>query len=411
MSSLLLKDPPPLTKPANGALPFNKMFIMIPVMLAARNLKNDDLNTVYMIRIAYVVVQSICLLLAIYTYVLVSSIQVGTTTSSINRIIYVPAPPQVSCCIERGTTPKISCFPLLLFLTFIYFYFSMDCLASQQPFADPNTTKKKYTEVKLASHLLSQARSLLGSTLFGIAMTCALHYYKGMVMGLAIQAVMGPFNLWENVLVRTVLLRGTKVFSDPKLQQELRIFDEKLSIQELDASTDEAVDEQGNPIVIRNSTTNAIGNGTANTAATTSTIKTLEEVMLDTWDQGANASLVELLSMLNTTNINTSTKEDGWTSLMIVSGLKCENDVAAIRTMIQEQKADIMMTDNDGWTCLHWAAFHNSLSAATELYHHTALLTVTDNEGKTPLEVALAENNTGIIDLLQTVMNDTKKDK
>ena len=58
-------------------------------------------------------------------------------------------------------------------------------------------------------------------------------------MGLAIQAVMGPFNIWENVLVRTVLLRGTKVFSDPKLQQELRIFDEKLSLQELDSSTDE----------------------------------------------------------------------------------------------------------------------------------------------------------------------------
>jgi hypothetical protein len=244
-------------------------------------------------------------------------------------------------------------------------------------------------------------------------MTCALHYYKGMIMGLAIQAVMGPFNIWENVLVRTVLLRGTKVFSDPKLQQELRIFDEKLSLQELDASTDEAVDEQGNPIVIRNTgSTNAIGNGTStNTAAPTTTKKSLEEVMLDTWDQGANASLVELLSMLNTTNINTTTKEDGWTSLMIVSGLKCDNDVAAIRTMIQEYKADIMMTDHDGWTCLHWAAFHNSLSAATELYHHTALLTVTDNEEKIPLDVAIAENNTGVIDLLQTVMNDTKKDK
>ena len=277
-----------------------------------------------------------------------------------------------------------------------------------QPFADPNTTKKKYTEIKLSSHLLSQARSLLGSTVFGIAMTCGLHYYKGMIMGLAIQAVMGPFNIWENVLVRTLLLRGTKVFSDPTLQQELRIFDEKLSIQELDPSTDEAVDEQGNPIVIRNNK-NAINNGTSTT--TTTATKSLEDVMLDTWDQGANASLAELLSMLNSKNINTSTKEDGWTSLMIVSGLKCENDVPAIRTMIQEYKADIMMTDHDGWTCLHWAAFHNSLSAATELYHQTALLTIADNEGKTPLDIAIAENNTGIADLLQTVVNDTKKDK
>jgi phosphotransferase system glucose/maltose/N-acetylglucosamine-specific IIC component len=95
----LLSDPPPLTKPTeqkNGALPFNKMFIMIPVMLAARNLKNDDLNTVFMIRVAYAVVQSTCLLLAIYTYITVSSIQGNSTNTSINRVIYVPAPPQVS---------------------------------------------------------------------------------------------------------------------------------------------------------------------------------------------------------------------------------------------------------------------------------------------------------------------------
>ena len=242
-------------------------------------------------------------------------------------------------------------------------------------------------------------------------MTCGLHYYKGMIMGLAIQAVMGPFNIWENALVRSLLLRGPKVFSDPKSQQELRIFDEKLSLQELDSSTDEVVDEQGNPIAIRDGPKNTIGNGPATSTGEITTPKSLEDVMLDTWDQGADASLVQLLSMLNSTNINTSTKDDGWTSLMIVSGLKCDNDVSAIRTMIQEHKADIMMTDHDGWTCLHWAAFHNSLSAATELYHHTALLSIADKEGKTPLEIAVAENNTGIVDLLQTVMNDNKKDK
>jgi hypothetical protein len=71
---------------------------MIPVMLAARNLKNDDLDTVFMIRVAYVVVQSICLILAVYTYIVISSIQGSSTmnNTSINRIIYVPAPPQVS---------------------------------------------------------------------------------------------------------------------------------------------------------------------------------------------------------------------------------------------------------------------------------------------------------------------------
>jgi hypothetical protein len=39
---------------------------------------------------------------------------------------------------------------------------------------------------------------------------------------------------------------------------------------------------------------------------------------------------------------------------MIISGLKCDGDTAAIPTLIQDCKADIMMTDNDGCTCLHW---------------------------------------------------------
>jgi hypothetical protein len=249
----------------------------------------------------------------------------------------------------------------------------------------------------------------MGSTLFGMGLTCVLHYYKGMIMGLAIQTIMGPFNLWENVLIRTILLRGSKVLYEPNS----RIFDEKISVSEINTTTDEVVDEHGSQIILRNTIGNSNNrNGTTPTTPTTSnTTKSLEDVMLDTWDQGSNANLIELLSILNVDIINTQTKEDGWTSLMIVSGLKCQNDVSAIRTIITEYKANIMITDNDGWTCLHWAAFHNSLSAATELYHHTALLHVLDNEKKTPFDIAQQENNTAIIDLLQTVMNDTKKDK
>jgi phosphotransferase system glucose/maltose/N-acetylglucosamine-specific IIC component len=82
-----------------GALPFNKMFIMLPVMLAARNLQNDDVNTVFLIRVAYVVVQTICISLVLYTYLMISSITSSSTSSTsptLNRIIYVPAPAQVS---------------------------------------------------------------------------------------------------------------------------------------------------------------------------------------------------------------------------------------------------------------------------------------------------------------------------
>ena len=49
--------------------PFNKMFVMIPVMLAARKLDGEDPNVVHMVRVAYGVVQLVCFLLVAYAYV------------------------------------------------------------------------------------------------------------------------------------------------------------------------------------------------------------------------------------------------------------------------------------------------------------------------------------------------------
>lgn len=82
--------------PANhGALPFNKMFIMIPVMLAARKLNNEDPNTVFMLRVAYAVIQGFCVSIILYSYWVVTSLVSGARKSEVDRIIYVPAPAQV----------------------------------------------------------------------------------------------------------------------------------------------------------------------------------------------------------------------------------------------------------------------------------------------------------------------------
>jgi len=71
---------------------FNKMFVMVPVMLAARKIPTEDPDIVYWIRVAYCVVQFICLALAGYTYVQASS---ASKTSSADRLVYVPAPAMV----------------------------------------------------------------------------------------------------------------------------------------------------------------------------------------------------------------------------------------------------------------------------------------------------------------------------
>merc|ERR1712232_265935 len=96
-----------------------------------------------MLRAAYGAVQIVCLCLVAYTYIQATFIPDGSK----NKVIYVPPPPT--------------------------------------PFADPNAPNKKFTEKKFGDHVLTTARSLLTSTLFGIAMTVGLHMYKKMVMGIA----------------------------------------------------------------------------------------------------------------------------------------------------------------------------------------------------------------------------------
>lgn len=70
---------------------FNKMFVMVPVMLAARKIDGEDPNIVYWLRISYGVVQTLCVLFVIYTYLTAQKV-----APKQNGIVFVPPPPQVS---------------------------------------------------------------------------------------------------------------------------------------------------------------------------------------------------------------------------------------------------------------------------------------------------------------------------
>ena len=70
---------------------FNKLFVMVPVMLAARKLDAEDPNTVHWLRVAYGSMQTICLLVVLYTFLKASSLKEGGASN----IVYVPAAPTV----------------------------------------------------------------------------------------------------------------------------------------------------------------------------------------------------------------------------------------------------------------------------------------------------------------------------
>lgn len=64
---------------------FNKMFVMLPVMLMARKLDSEDPKIIYWLRVAYAVVQFLYVLIVGYTYV-----QASTTAKGDDRVVYVP---------------------------------------------------------------------------------------------------------------------------------------------------------------------------------------------------------------------------------------------------------------------------------------------------------------------------------
>ena len=76
--------------------------------------------------------------------------------------------------------------------------------------------------------------------------------WKGMIVGLAIQSIMTPFNLAENPLVSALIFKGG--FSNLK---EKKVFGEKAR-EELGA-TDEVTDAAGNTIVLKKGDTKSPG--------------------------------------------------------------------------------------------------------------------------------------------------------
>ena len=257
-----------------------------------------------------------------------------------------------------------------------------------QPFAEPGS-KKKYTRVEYGTHVVSTARSLLGSTLFGICMTVGLHIYRGMAMGLAIQTIMGPFNLIENPLVKAILFGNGFNPSD-------KIFEEK-AYAEL-SEGDEVVDESGTEIP-RQRLLQMEGS-----AKPQSKSDSFEELMLDTWDAGNNADIGAFVKEVTKKNCNQRSKEQGWTPLMILSGLASNKTANAIKSVIA-MGGNPGIVDKEGWNALHWAAFHGNLKTAKQLYEYdSGLSSVKDNDGKLPVDIAKQEENKDIAKYLEEVM-------
>mmetsp|Transcript_4855 Transcript_4855/g.6392 ORF Transcript_4855/g.6392 Transcript_4855/m.6392 type:complete len:308 (-) Transcript_4855:597-1520(-) len=253
-----------------------------------------------------------------------------------------------------------------------------------QPFADPN--KKTYQEKTYGKHVKSTANAMISSIAFGIIITTGLHVWKGMLTGLAIQVVMAPFNLFENALAKYFLMGGSI-----ENAQADKIFDEKTR-EELTPS-DEIVDEMNNPV--------------ETAPAPAKETRSFEDILLDTWQAGEKADIAPLMAALTDKNVNHVTKEDGWTPIMMMSGLGSKKTVSAMK-MMKALGADPSVVDGEGWNALHWAAFHGSKEAAKLLLSESGfdgvklgLHTAEDKDNLCPLDHAKKEKNDEVAKIIE----------
>lgn len=227
--------------------------------------------------------------------------------------------------------------------------------------------------------------------------------YKGMIIGLAMQTVMGPLNLLDNTFAKNILFSGgaSSIVEGKKSLKEKRIFGEKYRDELSDK--DEIVDSDGQTVILKKEKT---GKKTAAAAGASKTAtEKYEDLILDTWDAGDTADVQPVIKALTKSNVNYKTKESEWTLLMIMSAINSPGSTDVIKK-IKTLNGSATMIDQGGWNALHWAAFHNSMAgteALMEVYEamKLGLHLVKDTNGMTPMELAVKEGNKEIASFIK----------
>lgn len=355
-----------MADPAAPAMPkgIGKMAIIVPVMLYARKLDSEDDDVVFLLRCSYAAMQVLCFCVLGYMFVL--TLDVDKLEGS-DKVVLVPPKPG--------------------------------------PFDAPDA-KKAYKKTTYGELYVEQVRALFGSSAMSIAMTCGLHYYKGMVMGLAIQSVMAPFTMWENPVFQKLIMKSKE-----------RVFDEKLESEfTSDMGTIEGEEDSSTSSSSNSSKTKkAIKNKSA-ASSSESTTSPIEDLILDTWDDGSSADLEPLMAKVTKANANQQTRENKWTPLMVACGLNTKSAKTAMKQLLAVG-ADAGVKDVEGWNALHWACFHGNTTAVETLMDKKGfncgkqgLHDVKDLQGCTPLELAEKEGNKDVAKTLKAILGNLKKD-
>ncbi|RLN73173.1 hypothetical protein BBJ28_00004423 [Nothophytophthora sp. Chile5] len=260
---------------------------------------------------------------------------------------------------------------------------------TKSPF-DQSPNFEDLTETTYETHELAKANEFLKQTLIGAAISSVIHFKMGVNHVVLIQSVMMPMNLWDNALVQAYILG----------RRNGRIWNERLEGESAEDAA-AATASPSPPAATTTSTTTT----TTTTKTTTKTAKKMKpaEAIAEALAAGADADFAALWTAVKGA-VNAKTTEDQWTALMVACGSPVDTD-DFIRQVVAAG-ADVTAVDGDGWTALHWSAFHGRPEAAEALLSccsaakRAELLAATASDGRTAAEVAKGEENTDVVDIL-----------
>uniref|UniRef100_K3W9C8 Uncharacterized protein n=1 Tax=Globisporangium ultimum (strain ATCC 200006 / CBS 805.95 / DAOM BR144) TaxID=431595 RepID=K3W9C8_GLOUD len=119
---------------------------------------------------------------------------------------------------------------------------------------------------------------------------------------------------------------------------------------------------------------------------------------------GENADFEELWCAVKS-SVNAATQDDQWTALMVACGSVV--DATEFIQKVIAAGADVTAVDGDGWTALHWSAYHGRPHAAQALlenappHKHTELFEIKAADGRTAKEVAHTEDHHEVVHVIE----------
>ena len=369
------------------------MAVMIPVMLLSRKLNGDDPMTTLYLRLFYGVSTLLCFL-----YLLYSKQQFGLWVkkhaSLASAVVYVPGP--------KGMF-------------------------------DAPTGPKKYKKAVYSEAVYGKFAEQQQQMIMGLVMTCGMHYWKGMIVGLAIQGCMGPVGMFENVLVRrfasyTGLLEkdhGSAILEelteDKFTKAEKTNVDENGYITKGGEGTPADTNAAGASALLPAAGATALAATGGSKSKSKSSSQSPSEILDGIWTDNSALKLPKLLDVIRVQKISPDTVRtpDRATPLMIACGLSKATPSSPEQVTVAKEclsaflslGSNPLATDKDGWTALHWAAFHNCPEAVKALLLEEGVVSdeelrgeladKADEEGKTAMDIAVEEKADGVIKFLK----------